>query len=130
MASDYLRVLSFDTGIEKILRESLDTPQALPDRVQFRPVGQQIPARLEGLLQAQTLERLVQDFVAPDVRDPEILTPARYEGLIQDCQQSLLSRAESGDADSAVLTKAADLLGDEQQLRALLSAYRNTLIQA
>ena len=103
-------------------------PQSLPAQRDAQLIGEPVRQRLDELFNPQSLDQTLREFVSPHPRDPAILTPARFEALIQDCAGELHTLAEAG--DHPALQQACALLDHEMQLRELLAHYRGLLIHA
>lgn len=127
MALDSARILRFDTGIERIIQDTRQTDVNLPERRQSAPAAERPRARLEELLGAGTLERVLQTYLHPEIRHPEIMNPGAYGESMEGAEEALQKLSEQhGDEDFQAL---AELLEEDRGLRELLQTYRNLLVQ-
>lgn len=127
MAISNTRILTFDSGIERIIRNGEAAEQQLPERSALTPTGESLRVRLDEILNAPALDELLRDNIKLRVADKTLLAPGRYQSLLDEAQAELRSRA-GGERNA--LDKAATLLEKEQQLRSLLNTLRNILVQA
>jgi hypothetical protein len=130
MVERALRSLNFDTGIEQIIREQGESDARLPQSSSIFPSVEQTRPQLDQVLKRESLDDLVDSFLRPKVHHLEVLLPERYAALLDETQKELKAIAKRDRQLGAELRDAAELLAEEQELRALLHAYRNTLLQA
>lgn len=126
MALGNTRILTFDTGIERIIHGGEAVDRQLPERNAPAPTGEQLRVRLDEMLNAPALDALLRGSVKLRVTDKSLLAPGRYQALLDEAQFELRSRV-GGDRNA--LAKAA-LLEEERQLRDLLNTLRNILVRA
>src|SRR5262245_19005630 len=107
-------VLSFDYGLQQLPDEPAAGEAYLPDRFALSPSEEQPRPRLEELVRPLGFEDRIYEFLKPMVTDPEILTPNRYEALLQTALAGLCRLP--CDADP-VLKRAVDLLREENDSR-------------
>ena len=117
MAIANTRILTFDTGIERIIQSGERADQPLPERNALTPTGEPVRVRLDEMLRGS---------VRPQISDKTVLAPGRYQTLLDEAQAELRRRAGG---ESNALANAAALLEEEQQLRDLLNTLRNLLVQ-
>lgn len=127
MAIANTRILTFDTGIERIIQSGERVDQPLPERNALTPTGEPVLVRLDEMLNAPALNELLRGSVRPQIADKTILAPGRYQTLLDEAQVELRHRAGG---ENNALAKAATLLEEEQQLRGLLNTLRNLLVRA
>ena len=127
MAIGNARILTFDTGIERIIQSGDRVDQPLPERNALTPTGELVRVRLDEILNAPALNELLRGSVRPQIADKTILAPGRYQTLLDEAQVELRHRAGG---ENNALAKAATLLEEEQQLRGLLNTLRNLLVRA
>lgn len=121
------QILRFDTGIERIVQDTRPTDVTLPERRQGSPAIERPRARLEELLGAGTLERVLQSYLQPEIHHPDIMNPGTYDDAINTAGEQLQEMlAQSEDEDFQAL---GELLAEDQNLRLLLNTYRNMLVQ-
>jgi hypothetical protein len=113
-------------GLEYIHRFD-GQPQGLPMQREALLTGEPVRQRVDELFSPQSLDQTLQRFVTPNPSDPTLLTPGRFEALVQDCASELQTLAE--ERDQPVLRQASQLLNRELQLRELFAHYRGTLMQ-
>lgn len=130
MADDMLRVLSFDRGIEQIMRDPGFGDPKLPDSSPIYPSEEQVRPRLDAVLVGPSLDDVVDRFLRPAVRNKDVLMPERYSALLDGAQRRLRELADDDRGNRPVLAGAAALLEEEDQLRTLLHSYRATLLRA
>jgi type III secretion system YscX family protein len=126
MAIANARILTFDTGIERIIQSGERVDQPLPERNALTPTGEPVRVRLDEMLNAPALNELLRGSVRPQIADKTVLAPGRYQTLLDEAQAELRHRAGG---ESNALANAAALLEEEQQLRDLLNTLRNLLVQ-
>ena len=126
MAIANTRILTFDTGIERIIQSGERADQPLPERNALTPTGEPVRVRLDEMLNAPALNELLRGSVRPQIADKTALAPGRYQTLLDEAQAELRHRAGG---ENSVLANAATLLEQEQQLRDLLNTLRNLLVQ-
>lgn len=127
MAIGDTRILSFDTGIERVICDGDTVDQPLPEREALTPTGEQLRVRLDEILSAPAWNERLRGSIRPQIADKTVLAPGRYPALLAEAQAELRERA-GGKRDA--LAAAATLLEDEQQLRDLLNTLRALLVQA
>jgi hypothetical protein len=116
-----------DLGLEAIARLD-DADTNLPAQRETQLTGGPIRHWVGELFRPTTLDQTLRRFVQPNVSDPALLTPARFESLVRDSAQVLSELAER-DQDPE-LAAAGELLTRELQLRDLLASYRGLLMRA
>lgn len=127
MARTTLRVLSFDRGLEQISIRDDEFEASLP-RTGYRPVGEQVPKRLDALLRTPAYGDVVREFLQQsEPFDEELLDPERFEQALGESRRMLQEQAVK--RRSLALQRAEQLLLEEEELRALLHTYRNMLLQ-
>ncbi|MEI2740848.1 MAG: hypothetical protein V9G63_00180 [Candidatus Competibacter sp.] len=127
MAIGNTRILTFDTGIERVIHGADTAATPLPERDALTPTGKQVRARLDEILSAPALNELLRGSVRPHIADKTMLAPGRYQALLDEAQTELRERA-GGERDA--LAQAATLLEEERQLRGLLNTLRALLVRA
>ncbi|HAO32835.1 MAG TPA: hypothetical protein DCQ84_07785 [Candidatus Competibacteraceae bacterium] len=127
MAIGDTRILTFDTGIERVIHGADTVAQPLPERDALTPTDARLRVRLDEILSAPALNERLRGSVRPHIADKTVLTPNRYPALLAEAQAELRERA--GGKHNA-LAEAATLLEEEQQLRGLLNTLRALLVQA
>ncbi|MEJ1965626.1 MAG: hypothetical protein WDO56_30380 [Gammaproteobacteria bacterium] len=121
---------SLDRGIDSISRTNqLEVP--LPNAASLPPPGQQNRPELDRLLRRPNLQDYLAEQMQPQIVDPQLLTPQRFELTLRAAGEQLrqASTRAKGQPAAAVLGKAARALGEEVNLRELLAMYRSTLFQ-
>jgi hypothetical protein len=132
MPNDMMKVFSFDTGIEQILRQDDLKSARLPDRTASLLPSEDHPSvRLNELFRAASLDRRILAFLKPELQDKNILIPARYHAILREVQERLKKEAEKRKSGKGgdTLESAAELLEEEKELMVLLDTYRNLLHQ-
>lgn len=122
-----IRGFAPDRGLDDIARLP-DAPFRMPAQRDAQLVGEPLPRQVEDLFERGALGERLRRFARLNVSDPTILTPHRYAALLQESARQLQDMASA--SDSETLRKAADLLSEQADLRALLGAYRNMLMKA
>lgn len=116
---------SYNTSAEMASGEEMGITQ-LPTRSQFPPIGT-APAPLQELLSPSlSLEQILLNQLKPRVENKLILTPVCYQKLLCEARCHLEEQAPTSDA----LARGAELLAQEEALRAMLTIQRNLLIEA
>jgi hypothetical protein len=116
-----------DIGLEYIAR-SEDKPLTLPAQKEAQLTGTQVRQRIEELFGRSSLEQTIRHFVSPQLSNPAILIPARFETLVRESALSLSEQAKT--STNPALQRAGELLEHEVRLRDLLSSYRSMLMEA
>jgi len=116
-----------DVGLESISR-SQHSGVRLPAQGETELAGAQVRKWLEALFPLDSAEALMRRFVAPQVADLSVLTPARFERLVRESAARL--RELEAESDCPELFAARELLDTELALRELLDNYRYLLLKA
>ena len=127
MAIGNARILTFDTGIERIISGGEPAAPPLPERNALTPTGEPPRARLDEILNAPASDEQLRASLRPHIADKSILAPVRYQTLLDEVRAELRERA--GEARDA-LAQAATLLDEEQQVRELFNTLRTILVRA
>ncbi len=127
MAIGNTRILTFDTGIERIISGGEPAAPPLPERNALTPTGEPPRARLDEILNAPASDEQLRASLRPHIADKSILAPGRYQTLLDEVRAELRERA--GEARDA-LAQAATLLDEEQQVRELFNTLRTIFVRA
>jgi hypothetical protein len=92
---------------------------------QTKPTTQKNPNPLETFMaQTSFLEKALLDALQPHIQNKQILTPTRYQTLLNEARCHMTMQAQQSD----VLTKGAALLAQKQELSRFLNMQRTLLI--
>lgn len=133
MPGDSLKILSFDTGIEQILRGGDPESSSLPDGTAALLPSEEHPDRhLDQVIQTPSLEDHILASLKPEISDKNVIIPSRYGPMIEETYEALRQAAEKSQSDTNtdLLEEAAHLLEEDQELMQLLMTYRNLLHKA
>lgn len=115
---------SYNTSAEMASGEEMGITQ-LPARCQFPPTGTASAPLQELLSPSLSLEQILLMQLKPQVENKLILTPVCYQKLLCEARSYLEEQALSSDA----LARGAELLAQEEALRAMLTIQRNVLVE-
>lgn len=88
------------------------------------------PASTISALHGQAdLDTYLAQQLRPPYLSPVLLAPARFSTALEQAQHDLQCTAEQQPDAATALNRAARLLGDELDLRGLMTMYRSALLQ-
>ncbi len=139
MATDHLGPhLAFDKGIDRITYARQGETQSLPRRQEAAPSDLGTRPQLDALLAQPTLEDFLEKAIRPQLRNPELMVPSRFQSVLDSVHSRLaesLKGAEGRDKtpwsadEQRVLQRAVRLLSSERDLRDMVQMYRSVLYQ-
>ncbi len=131
MSAINARLLHFDAGIERIIHSDVAPSTTLPERGALPPSGEPVRLYLDEILHTYSWDQQLREFIRPRIENKALLTPGNYTALLDSSLQNLTQFAKQAPPEwHEKLAQATALLAEEQQLRALLTAYRSLLMRA
>ena len=124
--------LRFDTGLAGILQQTGPEEAQLPNNSKALPGETSYEHRLNDVLYPPSMEQSLLESLRPDVNERDVLSPHKYETLVDLTQQGLSEAGLSLDSAEAQdqIRDTAQLLEEEKDLRGLLNTYRHFLHRA
>jgi len=114
-----------EVGLENI-GSYAEQRMRMPSQSDAQLTGEPIPTQLDVLFPGNSIEHVMRDFVSPQIPDPSILSPVRFDSLIRETTTELRAQAEQ--SGSETLHAATDVLEEHQDLRDLLHKNRAALL--
>ncbi|WP_174999245.1 type III secretion apparatus assembly protein SctX [Rugamonas aquatica] len=122
--------IKFERGIDRITH-TRQNETALPATTRLLPTDSASTAELDKLLARPNLRDYVFAALRPQIADKALLTPAGFQQALHDAS-ALLQRSAAVAAnptEAAALERGWHQLGEQTDLRLLLTLYRNALFQ-
>ncbi len=125
-------ILSFNTGIERVIEGEGPESARLPDSATLLPSEEAVDGKLESALFTPSLDDRLLAWQRPRVNDRNILVPDRFHAMIHEAREAMSeasARAKTRE-DRNAFGGAADVLSEETELAGVLFTYRNMLHKA
>jgi type III secretion protein X len=128
--------LFFKHGIDSITQKKRnDIRGSMPDKLELSPAEQSQRPQLDSLLHQPDGNSFLEDKLAPDFEDRELLLPSKFQRALDDSLTAMINIASDKDTKTTsdnnikIMNRAIRVLKEDVELRDLLRMYRAALLQ-
>lgn len=131
-----MKILSFNRGIEQILSRKgpdaseLSAGKSYPGgKSSFQPIGSAIRMHLNEVFKVHTSDWEIGNFLRPEIKNLNIITPEGYEKAFQKARDFLDDYQPRSKMETDKKGALSLLLSEMQDNRELFDTYRKALLQ-
>ena len=131
-----MKILSFNRGIEQILSRKgpdaseLSASKSYPgSKSSFQPIGSAIRTHLNEVFNVHTSDLEIGNFLRPEIKNLNIITPEGYEKAFQKARDFLDDYQPRNQMEADKKKSLSLLLSEMQDNRELFDTYRKALLQ-